>query len=159
MWQIHTMPRIMHGIYIAFLSIIKNPNPISSVTLDMIVAFVCKVIPFFLTKDSRCFLYIFVPVNHLCSFSDEFAKQNTVTRKNGTVGKIGSAMPIQPSARQMQPKAINNAFLIFTIDSPFFFISLFFRALQYKCRLQSAWWIPCEKQEQLFCPDALHIRI
>jgi len=33
-----------------------------------------------------------------------FAKQNTVARKNGTVGSTGSTMPTQPSARHTQPR-------------------------------------------------------
>ena len=36
------------------------------------------------------------------------AKQITVTRKNGTVGKIGSTIPIQPSPRHKQPRIKNN---------------------------------------------------
>ena len=46
-----------------FSIIIVKPKPIKSVTLDIIVAFVLTVMPFFFTKDSRCFLYIFVPTN------------------------------------------------------------------------------------------------
>lgn len=125
-WQIHTTARIMHGMYMAFSIIIVKPKPISSVTLVMIVAFVLTVIPFFLTKASRCFLYIFVPINQSCSFFEDLAKQKTVTRKNGTVGRIGNTIPTQPRLRQIQPRIKYNNLLSFTDFSPIVFsLSLF----------------------------------
>lgn len=112
--------------YMAFSIIMVNPKPMRSVTLVMIVAFVLTVIPFFLTKDSRCFLYIFVPTNQSCSFCEDLAKQKTVTRKNGTVGKIGNTMPTQPRPRQMQPRIKYNNLFSFTDFPPIFFsLSLF----------------------------------
>ena len=53
--------------------------PISSVTDVRIVALVRTVMPFFLTNESRCFLYMFVLINQSCSFCDELAKKNTVS--------------------------------------------------------------------------------
>ena len=95
--------RITHGTKSPLRSMRKKPTAISSVTGKRIPALVRTVMPFFFTKESRCFLYICVLMNQSCSRCDELAKQNTVTRKNGTVGKIGSTMPTQPSARLRQP--------------------------------------------------------
>lgn len=112
--------------YMVFSIIMVNPNPMSSVTLVMTVAFVLNVIPFFLTKDSRCFLYIFVLTNQSCSFCEDLAKQNTVTRKNGTVGRIGNTIPTQPRLRQMQPRIKYNNLFSFTDFPPIVFsLSLF----------------------------------
>ena len=114
------MARMMLGIRISARIIIKKPNPMSSVTGIIIPTLVCTVMPFFFTKLSRCFLYIFVPTNQSWSFWDEFAKQNTVTRKKGTVGKIGSAMPTHPNPRQTNPKIKNISRFSF-INSPLSF--------------------------------------
>ena len=85
-------------------SIIKiKPNSIITVTDVSMVALVLIVMPFFLTNESRCFLYIFVLMNQLCNFSEEFAKQNTVSKKNGTVGRIGRTIPTQPIPSDTQP--------------------------------------------------------
>ena len=59
-----------------------KPNNIIAVTDESIVTLVFTFMPFFFTNESRCFLYIFVFTNQLCNFSEEFAKQNTVSKKN-----------------------------------------------------------------------------
>lgn len=102
--------------------IIMKPNDITIVTDVRIVTLVLIVIPFFLTKESRCFLYIFVFTNQLCNFSEEFAKQNTVSKKNGTVGKIGRTIPTQPIPRDTQPTIMKMIFLSFK----FALLGLFF---------------------------------
>lgn len=58
------------------------------------------------------------------SFWDELAKQNTVTRKKGTVGRMGSATPTQPSPRQRNPKIKNISRFSF-IGSPSIFFYFF----------------------------------
>ena len=110
------------GTRIFFRIIIKKPKPINTVTGIIILTLVFNVIPRFCIKDSRCFLYIFVPTNQSCSFCEDFAKQNTVNRKNGTVGKIGSTIPTHPIPRQMQPKIKNNNLCNFTSTPPIFFL-------------------------------------
>ncbi len=101
-----------------FISISTKPNVISTVTEVMIFTFVFVVIPFLFTNDSRFLLYIFVLTNQLCNLCDEFAKQNTVAKKNGTVGKIGNTIPTQPSASDIQPKTKNNILFIFIFFPP-----------------------------------------
>ena len=96
-----------------FIIIRTKPNSIIIVTDVRIVTLVLIVIPFFLTNESRCFLYIFVFTNQLCNFSEEFAKQNTVSKKNGTVGKIGRTIPTQPIPRDTQPIIMKMIFLSF----------------------------------------------
>ena len=99
-----------------------KPNNIIAVTDESMVTLVFTVIPFFFTNESRCFLYIFVFTNQLCNFSEEFAKQNTVSKKNGTVGKIGRTIPPQPIPRDTQPIIMKMIFLSFK----FALLGLFF---------------------------------
>ena len=101
------MARMILGTSTFARIIMKKPIPITSVTGMIIPSLVCTVIPFFFTKDSRCFLYSLVLTNQSWSFWDEFAKQNTVARKNGTVGRIGSATHTHPSPRQRKPRIRN----------------------------------------------------
>lgn len=105
-----------------FIIIRTKPSSIIIVTDVRIVTLVLVVIPFFLTNESRCFLYIFVFTNQLCNFSEEFAKQNTVSKKNGTVGKIGRIIPTQPIPRDTQPIIMKMIFLSFK----FALLGLFF---------------------------------
>ena len=53
-----------------------------------------------------------------------FVKLNTVTRKKGTVGRMGSATPTQPSPRQRNPKIKNISRFSF-IGSPSIFFYFF----------------------------------
>lgn len=112
----------MLGIIIPFSIISIKPNSIIAVTDVSIVTLVFTVMPFFFTNESRCFLYIFVFTNQLCNFSEEFAKQNTVSKKNGTVGKIGRTIPTQPIPRDTQPIIMKMIFLSFK----FALLGLFF---------------------------------
>ena len=52
----NAMARMMLGIRISARIIIKKPIPITSVTGMMMPSLVCTVIPFFFTKESKCFL-------------------------------------------------------------------------------------------------------
>ena len=103
----------MLGIIIPFSIIKTKPNSIIAVTDESIVTLVFTVIPFFFTNESRCFLYIFVFTNQLCNFSEEFAKQNTVSKKNGTVGIIGRTAPTQPIPSDTQPITVKIILLSF----------------------------------------------
>ena len=103
-----------------------------TVTVPIMRSFVPIVIVLFCTKLSRCFLYKFVPMNQSCSFFELLANQNSVAMKNGTVGRIGSTIPIVPSPRQRNPSTIQtifNGFFIFLLFScgsslPFLFVIL-----------------------------------
>ena len=65
--------------------------------------FVFRVIVRFSTKLSRCFLYNFVPVNHLWNLADPFARQKDARSRKGVVGKTGKKMPATPSAKESVP--------------------------------------------------------
>lgn len=55
---------------------------------------------------------------------DELAKQNTVSRKNGTIGRIGRTIPIQPIPKEIQPTIKNsNLFKLISASPIFFFLS------------------------------------
>lgn len=110
-----------------FIIIRTKPNSIIIVTDVSIVTLILVVILFFLTNESRCFLYIFVFTNQLCNFSEEFAKQNTVSKKNGTVGKIGRTIPTQPIPSDTQPITVKMIFLSFkfTLLGLFFVLRIF----------------------------------
>lgn len=114
----------MLGIMMPFIIIRTKPNSKIIVTDVRIVTLVLIVIPFFLTNESRCFLYIFVFTNQLCNFSEEFAKQNTVSKKNGTVGKIGRTIPTQPIPRDTQPIIMKMIFLSFKFALLWLFLVL-----------------------------------
>src|SRR5699024_5176440 len=58
----------------------------------------------------------FVLTNQSWSLLELLAKQNTVAIKNGTVGRIGSTIPTEPSPRQRNPSMIQkilSGFLLF----------------------------------------------
>ena len=122
-----TMASMMHGTQISFRAITKKPMPISSVTDVRIVALVRTVMPFFLTNESRCFLYMLVLINQSCSFCDELAKKNTVSKKNGTVGSIGNTIPMQPNPRHRQPAIRNIIRFTFMQFSPIVSFRVWFR--------------------------------
>ena len=117
-WHAHTTARQILPTGTFFMQI--NPIAITTVTVPTILHFVPIVMALFWTKLSRCFLYKFVPMNQSCSFFELLAKQNSVAMKNGTVGRIGSTIPIVPSPRQRNPSTIQtifNGFFIFFLFS------------------------------------------
>ena len=62
-WHTYTTPMMIQGIHIPFRAIMKTSKPIKWVTVVSMLIFVFISIPFFSTKDFRCFLYSSVPMN------------------------------------------------------------------------------------------------
>ena len=58
------------------------------------------------TKLSKCFLYIFVFINHVLNLSEPLAKQKDARSKNGVVCKTGRTTPIAPNANYINPTDI-----------------------------------------------------
>jgi hypothetical protein len=111
-WHTQTITNIT--LAMGTLLIIINPMLITMVTLISIVSLVFRVMPLFSTKDCRFFLYRLVCMNQSCKRWELLAKQNTVTKKNGTVGSIGNTTPILPNTRQIQPTIkYNTRFIVF----------------------------------------------
>ena len=77
--------------------------------------FVFRVIVRFSTKLSRCFLYRFVPVNHLWNLADPFARQKDARSRKGVVGSTGSTTPTAPIPIDRKPISSH------TIRTGFFF--------------------------------------
>ncbi len=85
--------------------------------VSSIVSFCLKVIALFLTNPSKCFLYIFVPLNQTSNLFDPLTKQTEAKRRKGVVGKSGRIIPMIPRNMNKKPSAIYTTFLIFFILS------------------------------------------
>ena len=57
-------------------------------------------------------MYILLDLNQASNLFDPLAKQYDVKSKNGTVGNIGSTVPIIPNKRDINPTITNIIFLI-----------------------------------------------
>lgn len=66
--------------------------------------FVCKVMAFCVSKDSRCFLYNGSDLNQVSKRFELFAKKNEANNKKGVVGKTGITAPKHASARNRKAK-------------------------------------------------------
>lgn len=82
------------------------------------VIFCFLVILLFLTKSSKYFLYILVPLNHISNFREPFIKQKEANSNNGVVGTTGKTIPKSPKPRLTKPAMINNTFTNLLILPP-----------------------------------------
>ena len=65
-------------------------------------------------------MYILLDLNQTSNLFDPLAKQYDVKSKNGTVGNIGSTVPIIPYKRDITPTITNIIFLILFIKLSYF---------------------------------------
>lgn len=80
----------------------------------LIYIFCFKVIDLLSIKFSKYFLYILLDLNQTSNLFDPLAKQYDVKSKNGTVGNIGSTVPIIPNKRDIAPTITNIIFLFYS---------------------------------------------
>ena len=99
---------------------ITNGNAIIISAKVDIYIFCFKVIDLLSIKLSKYFLYILLDLNQASNLFAPLAKQYDVKSKNGTVGNIGSTVPIIPNKRDITPTITNIIFFILFIKLSYF---------------------------------------